>query len=293
MNMDNGKVLVASDPYLDLLKSAICASLYEESSWQLIEGPMQDTISLRKPIEFIIGHAKRAIIHFLRRKSLMLIRYKPYLPELREQGLDWPLFGFSMVGIKRLDNIHTCFNCIIADRIPGDFMETGVWRGGSTILMRALLRHHGITDRTVWCADSFAGLPSPNKVDQALTKISDFTDREFLKVSQEQVEANFNKFGLLDEQVRFLKGWFKDTLPSAPIDRLALLRLDGDLYESTMDALTNMYPKLSPGGFLVIDDYNSWAGCKQAVTDYRKSDHITAEIMPIDTHSSFWRVPLS
>ena len=103
--------------------------------------------------------------------------------------------------------------------------------------------------------------------------------------------SNFAKFGLLDAQVQFLKGWFKDTLPSAPINHLAILRLDGDLYESTMDALTYMYPKLSPGGYLIIDDYNSWAGCKHAVSDYRNSHGITAEIQSIDQHACYWRIP--
>jgi O-methyltransferase len=143
----------------------------------------------------------------------------------------------------------------------------------------------------VWCADSFEGLPPPNETDRTISPGSDFSDRTFLAVSKEQVEANFKRFGLLDDNVRFLKGWFCDTLPTAPIDRLAILRLDGDLYESTMDALVNLYPKLQSGGFLIIDDYASWAGCKQAITDYREKHGISAELQMIDSHAAFWRVP--
>jgi O-methyltransferase len=89
--------------------------------------------------------------------------------------------------------------------------------------------------------------------------------------------------------VRFLKGWFRDTLPTAPVQRLALLRLDGDLYESTTDALTHLYPEVSPGGFVVVDDYGDIAACRQAVTDYRKAHGIEEPIVPIDWSGAYWR----
>jgi O-methyltransferase len=85
-----------------------------------------------------------------------------------------------------------------------------------------------------------------------------------LAVSLEQVKANFDRYGLLDDQVRFLKGWFRDTLPVAPIERLAVLRLDGDMYESPMDTLVNLYPKLSEGGYVIVDDYGAIPACRQA-----------------------------
>ncbi|HUQ77176.1 MAG TPA: TylF/MycF/NovP-related O-methyltransferase, partial [Burkholderiales bacterium] len=93
----------------------------------------------------------------------------------------------------------------------------------------------------------------------------------------------------LDEQVRFLKGWFRDTLPGAPVQRLAVLRIDGDLYESTMDALTHLYPKLQPGGYCIIDDYHDIPACRQAVLDYRERHGIDEEIMTIDWSAIFWR----
>jgi O-methyltransferase len=89
--------------------------------------------------------------------------------------------------------------------------------------------------------------------------------------------------------VVFLKGWFKDTLPTAPIERLAVLRLDGDMYSSTIEALTSLYPKLSPGGFCIIDDYGAIAGCKQAVDDFRREQGITAELQPVDWTGRYWR----
>jgi O-methyltransferase len=105
----------------------------------------------------------------------------------------------------------------------------------------------------------------------------------------EQVAANFHRYGLLDEQVRFVKGWFRDTLPTAPIGRLAVLRLDGDLYESTMEALIHLYPKLSPGGYVIVDDYGNIAPCRQAVHDYRQQQQIQDLIRPIDGWGVFWQ----
>jgi O-methyltransferase len=156
--------------------------------------------------------------------------------------------------------------------------------------MRALLTTHNVRDRVVWCADSFEGMPVPNAADKLISSRSDFSDRRYLTVSLEQVRNNFARFGLLDEQVRFLKGWFRDTLPNVPIERLALLRLDGDLYESTRDALINLYEKVSPGGYVIVDDYNSWEGCRAAVDEFREQRGISANITWIDSQAILWKV---
>jgi hypothetical protein len=100
---------------------------------------------------------------------------------------------------------------------------------------------------------------------------------------------NFEKYNLLDENVVFLKGWFKDTLPNAPIDKLAVIRLDGDIYESTWDSITNLYPKLQPGGFIIIDDYYVNKSCEQAITDYQNKFGITEEINRIDWAGGYWQ----
>ena len=110
-----------------------------------------------------------------------------------------------------------------------------------------------------------------------------------LAVPLERVQDNFRRYGLLDQQVRFLKGWFRDTLPTAPIERLAVLRLDGDLYESTIQALDGLYHKLSVGGFVIVDDYGNVPACRQAVHDFRAEHGITDPIQPIDWGGVFWR----
>ena len=168
-------------------------------------------------------------------------------------------------------------------------METGVWRGGASIYMRGVLAAYGVTDRIVWLADSFSGLPKPNESDYPADKDLDLSGIEYLSVSVDEVRHNFERYYLLDDQVRFLVGWFKDTLPNAPVERLAVLRLDGDLYESTMDALGSLYPKLSTGGFLIVDDYGEIAACAKAVNDYREAHGVTDQIIEIDHDGVYWR----
>jgi O-methyltransferase len=208
----------------------------------------------------------------------------------RELGLDWPPEAETMIGMQRLSSLQDCVETVVTENIPGDLVETGVWRGGACILMRAVLAAYGDETRSVWLADSFQGVP---RSDPANYKADKGIRAEFaagiLGVSEAEVRANFERYGLLDDRVRFLPGWFKDTLHDAPIDRIAVLRLDGDLYESTIQALDALYPRLSPGGFCIVDDYLAVKACEQAVTDYRAKYGITAAIVDIDGTGVFWR----
>ena len=190
-----------------------------------------------------------------------------------------------MIGHKRLNNVQSCVEDVLANNIPGDFVETGSWRGGTVIFMRALLKIHGVTDRNVWVADSFEGMPVPKGENDG----NDLSHLDTLAVSLEEVRSNFEKFDLLDDQVKFLKGWFCDTLPEAPIGKISILRLDGDLYHSTMDSLVNLYEKVSKGGYVIVDDYYSWPACGEAVTDFLKQKNISPKLIDIDGSAVYWQ----
>jgi precorrin-6B methylase 2 len=154
--------------------------------------------------------------------------------------------------------------------------------------MRGLLKVLGDSTRFVWVADSFAGLPEPDH-DAYPADAEDYLHTvDQLAVSLETVRENFARFDLLDENVQFLKGYFKDTLYTAPIEKIAVLRMDGDMYQSTWETLDALYPKLSPGGYLIIDDY-ARENCAKAVHDYREKHGITEEIIPVDWTASYWR----
>ena len=266
--------------YLDLLMNCLTRSIFPEQYRPAFEA---------RPTH---GRLKQRLYPLLR--SLLpsgryaLVERASFKPEAREEGHDWPAEAETMIGLRRLRNLRDCVTDVLRRGVPGDLIETGVWRGGATIFMRAVLKAYGDRSRIVWAADSFEGLP---KADPARYPV-DTGDRHWryrqLGVSLDEVKANFSKYGLLDDQVRFLVGWFRDTLPNAPIERLAVMRLDGDMYESTMDALTNLYPKLSVGGYVIIDDY-ALASCQSAVEDFRKKHGISEPIRPIDWIGAFWQ----
>ena len=210
-------------------------------------------------------------------------------PEVRRGlGRDWPKMALTMVGKVRLDNLQYCIEDILARKVPGDFVETGIWRGGSVILMRAVLEAYQVRDRIVWAADSFCGLPPPDTERFPADAGDPHSTFEYLRVPLETVKSNFNKFGLLDDQTRFVEGFFDETLPGIPVENLALLRLDGDMYGSTYVALESLYPKLSPGGFVIIDDYGVLPRCAAAVDDYRRANNIDQAMVEVDWSARFW-----
>jgi len=269
--------------YLDLLRKCLTASIYEESAWAVIQGKP----AIPRDGESLVKRWFRQwTVNQLRKRSLMLVRPQSYDAAKRENGVDWPCFGFTMIGHRGLDNIQKCVEEVLANGVPGDFIETGAWQGGATIYMRALLRAYGITDRVVWVADSFEGLPAPEDAADGW----DMSNVQYLKIGLDRVKRNFSQFGLLDDQVRFLQGWFKDTLPSSPIQKLALLRLDGDLYSSTMDSLSNLYSKVSAGGIVIVDDYFSWPSCRRAVDEFIREKRIRADIQGEEIGKAYWRV---
>jgi len=212
-----------------------------------------------------------------------------YDPHKRALGRDWPSLAQTMIGSVRLRNLrHLCETAILND-VPGDFIETGVWRGGACIFMRGVLAAYADARRRVFVADSFAGLPPPNPDIYAADAGDAHHTHKQLAISRKDVEENFRRYDLLDEQVVFLEGWFKDTLPVAPIEKLAILRLDGDMYESTIQALDALYHKLSRGGFVIVDDY-FLPPCAQAINEFRAREGITSPLIPIDGIAVWWKV---
>lgn len=206
---------------------------------------------------------------------------------LRAMGADWPYSGLTMVGLERLDDLQACVERVVSERVEGDLIEAGAWRGGASILVRATLDSLGQDQRTVWVADSFQGLPEPDESFPEDGRL-DLSWLDYLAVPQEEVRSNFQRFGL-DAGVRFLEGFFEATLPSLAGETWALLRLDGDTYESTWTGLECLYPGLSPGGYVVIDDYQLIPECRQAVDDYRRRHGIAEPIEMIDITGARWR----
>ncbi|APZ92613.1 TylF/MycF/NovP-related O-methyltransferase [Fuerstiella marisgermanici] len=295
------------DLYIDLMKRAVTNILYEDY-----------------PVFFALGTKKWEVA-------------QEFDLAHRVAGNDGPTQAHTMIGTQRLEHIQSCIEQILAENIPGDFAETGSFRGGATIFMRAVLKGHHVTDRKVFVCDAFVP-PQPELAPQPLLtlvqaiaaipgeanrrRIFSMMERMPQKhrafplcenpsddwitfvlwalqhpeviqcgdtTSLEHVKSRFARYGLLDEQVVFIPGYFAEVLPDAPIGPLSLLRLDGDTFESTHDAIVALYPKLSPGGFCIIDDYNTFDDCKRAITEYREQNHIDEEIHAVGKHAAFWR----
>lgn len=280
--MSAGAESPLAEAYVELLKRAVL-------------GETAGPVTVYQPVPTAPGGrlVSRLLERILAREQAVLARPTTVDLARNESGrlsvFDLPPWPLTMIGSRRLDNVESCMRSVLEEGVPGDFIETGVWKGGTTIFMRGLLRAYGITDRRVYVADSFEGVPPPDPARYPADRESNFHLWPGLAVDLPAVKENFARFGLLDDQVEFVKGWFRDTLPALRGRRTwAVVRLDGDLYESTMDALENLYDDLAVGGWLIVDDYEIEA-CRQAVTDFRAARGVADEINPIDGYGVCWR----
>jgi O-methyltransferase len=207
---------------------------------------------------------------------------------LRVMGSDWPFGGLTMVGLERLDDLQACVESVVADGVEGDVIEAGAWRGGASILARATLDSLGADERTVWVADSFQGLPAPDPGTFPEDHELDLSQVEFLAVPAEEVRRHFARFGC-EQGVELVEGFFDETLPTLRGRRWSVVRLDGDTYEATWVGLESLYPGLSSGGYLIIDDYGLIQECRAAVDDFRREHRIAEPIEKVDWNAVRWR----
>ena len=172
--------------------------------------------------------------------------------------------------------------------IPGDYIETGVWRGESSFFARAVMRSYDEGHRMSYVCDSFRGLPPGNK--NLNPQDAGWASMPYLEVSAEAVAENFREMGLLDPNVVFAKGFIYETMTplASQIQGLAVMRLDGDMYESTVDVLYKLYGKLSVGGYVIIDD---WVGfpAQTACVDFFRVHGFDPKIVPIDETAAYWQ----
>jgi O-methyltransferase len=269
------------------------ATLYVDLLARVLSGELSRERVVQRPVEPPANRLLRRGYEMLRGSGVQLTTPVRVPPSAWEEGRDWPkpypAWLDTMLGRRRLDNVRHCVEDVLQRGVAGDLIEAGVWRGGSTILMRGILAAHGDRERRVVVADSFQGLPPPDV--ERYPDDGGFTLHEEaeLAVSVDDVRANFDRFGLLDERVEFVQGFFRDTLPALRGRRWAVIRLDGDMYESTMDGLENLYDGLSIGGWLIVDDYGAYAACRKAVEDFRERRGITEVIRHVDWSGAYWR----
>ena len=270
--------------YLSLLKKSLCNVLYPEHELRISHlrkrpAPLDPIEELRflRDIRFEKEEAYRTLLD-----SKQDVIYG------MSAGIPVPL-AHTMVGLSALKNLEWCAADLFRRGIPGAFLEAGVCQGGAAIFMRALQVTFGEGARQTWLVDSFQGLPAPREpVD--LESGLDFSEASMPQIacSLEEVRDHFLRYGLLDGQVRFVPGWFEDTLPGLPVGQLALLRVDADLYSSTRDVLDHLYDRVVPGGFIIVDDYGAFSFCQRAVDEFRARRRLQAPLRQVDRTVVFW-----
>lgn len=271
--------------YLDLLSRTLVNLIYPEHDLRI------DELEERRPAGPWLDYERRM-------RDLRYVEPEKFAAIVQHKiaGTSWKRrparFAHTMVGLRRLDNLEYCAASVIANGVAGDFVECGVLQGGASIFLRALQVAYGEPSRRTWLCDSFAGPPPPtDAVDRELAAGFNEAAEPWLAATVESVRDNFRTYDLLSEEVRFVEGLFADSLPHAPIERIAILRLDVGLFDATTDVLEHLYDRVSEGGFVVIDDYNVYEPCRRAVDEFRARRGETSPMRPADWNSAYWQKP--
>jgi O-methyltransferase len=269
--------------YLDLLKRALVNLVYAEDAVRL-----DTALSGGLGADQLAGQRLLRDVRYERADA-----YAEVVATKREGGMDgfWGArLAHTMIGLDGLDNLERCAHRVFADGVQGDFLEAGVCHGGASIFLRALQVAYGEEDRATWLADSFEGVPPPTDPVDREHEL-DLTEERvpWMAADLDAVRDNFETYDLLSDGVRFLPGLFAETLPDAPVERLAILRIDGDLYSSTREALTALYDRVSVGGYVIVDDYGCLEPCRIAVDEFLAARDLDVELDQVDWTRVCWR----
>jgi hypothetical protein len=201
-------------------------------------------------------------------------------------------FPFTMTSVERLYSVYKSIEYTLKNQIPGDYVECGVWKGGSSMMIALSLIKNNCTDKKIYLYDTYEGMTEPTEKDikytnrSAVQKFKQSINKEggsdWCRSEIEEVKKNIYSTGYPKENIFFVKGKVEDTIPEIIPENIALLRLDTDWYESTFHELTYLYPSLSPKGVLIIDDYGYWLGCRKAVDEYFTENKIPILLNRID-----------
>lgn len=274
-----------NDDYIHLLKKILCNSIYEQE----IHITTEDVADCARSIDILRASKPWVFEQYKQITAESLAAILAYTKKNRNVH--------TYVSRLGLDNIEACARDVVVNDIPGDFIDAGTLRGGTAILMRGILRAYSDYTRNVVVADSFQGIPNPTIRDSIFDREIWFSLADVLPQynllcieSLERVRENFSVYGLLDRQVEFLPGWFSETLSGLCDRQFSLIRIDVDWYESVRDVLRLLYPMLSDGGYIIIDDYKL-VGCKRAVDEFRVNNKIFDKISVSDEKSGiiFWK----
>jgi hypothetical protein len=199
--------------------------------------------------------------------------------------------NYTSTTTERMYALYKATQYTVAQKVPGDIVECGVWKGGSCMLSALILKHMGETNKKIYMYDTYQGMSEPSTIDvshwggeamERWKKLQRGNHNEWAYVSLEEVKKNMFSTGYPQENLVFIKGKVQETIPQVMPDKVSLLRLDTDWYESTYHELLYLFPRLSQNGVIIIDDYGYWKGVKEATDKYFQENAVKILLNRID-----------
>lgn len=230
----------------------------------------------------------------LRKLGFEVVPYFKFPPDLDREATEIirAVRPYTMTSIERIFALIEATRYIVRADVPGSIVECGVWRGGSMMAVAHTLKQLGKEDRDLYLFDTYEGMTRPSEIDidyKGEVAVKTFMQKKrseesssWCYASIEEVKRNLYSTGYNHERMRFVKGRVEETIPGSAPERIALLRLDTDWYESTRHELHYLFPRISRGGVLIIDDYGYWQGCRKAVDEYLSQNNVNILLNRID-----------
>ena len=220
-------------------------------------------------------------------RAISVVRPRSFLDALRMVRLIHRVKPYTAVFVPRLAALHGLSRDIQRRGVPGDIVECGVYNGGSSALIAAVCCTHSSARRHIWLFDSFEGLPPPTEKDGDKAKVCGWWCHGDLEL----VSRVYDKLCIPRELVHVVKGWFYETFPQVEVGDIALLHIDADWYDSVKLCLERFYDQVSPGGYVVIDDYGHWEGCRRAVDEFLASRSVGVPLTVVDYTGRYFQKP--
>jgi hypothetical protein len=237
-------------------------------------------------------YLKKIGIHLLNPNKKTNIDTFPDDIDLEARTIITKVRNYTMTSVERQVSLINATRYIVKNKILGDFVECGVWRGGSMMAAAYSLQNLGELDRNLYLFDTFEGMAAPTNQDvtysniDALTLLSESSKDDSKSIwcysSLDEVKTNIESTKYNPQKIHLIKGKVEETIPNCIPEKIALLRLDTDWYESTRHELEHLFPRLVSGGVLIIDDYGHWKGCQKATDEYIEKNNIPILLNRID-----------
>ncbi len=219
-------------------------------------------------------------------RNVNLMQPKSFVQSFRMMRTVHRVRPYTAVFVPRLVALYRLSEEVNRLALPGDFVECGVYNGGSAAIMASFCEKGG-PKRNIWLFDSFEGLPEPTEKDgDRAPAYEGWCHGDLAKVTRV-----FQEMRISDDRIRLVTGWFQDTFPTVEIPRIVILHIDADWYESVKLCLEKFYDSVQPGGYIVLDDYGAWEGCRMATDEFIAARALDVKLIQVDYTGFYFQKP--